>query len=371
MLAEGGGARTLTGSGMTTDRRPGNSKRINLALQGGGAHGAFTWGVLDRLLQEPWLEIAGISGTSAGALNGAALKAGLVSGGSDGGRQAARDNLDWVWRQVGAVGDMEMARWIGAVFPGMASMATWAEQFMPVTPGEVVTRLVSPYALGAAYRNPLDRVVRRLRFDRVCASGGPQLFVSATNVRTGKIRVFRAEEVTPEAILASGCLPAIFQAVEIHDPLTGKVEAFWDGGFTGNPALFPLFEPGLPDDIVIVSINPLYRDEVPRTPQDIASRVNEISFNASLLRELRAIAFVKDLVSEGQVPEGAFKRVLVHMIADDEIMTGLSMRTKTAATPLLLHQLKEAGRAAAETFLETHADALNVTDTVDLMATCG
>ncbi len=357
----------MDGSGMRGNGGGGGGpRRINLALQGGGAHGAFTWGVLDRLLQDDGIEVAGISGTSAGALNGAALKAGLAAGGP----AEARALLDWVWRQVGAVGDLEMARWLGAVMPGIGGLATWAEQFMPITPAELAGRLVSPYALGPAYRNPMDRVVRQLRFDQVCADTGPALFVSATNVRTGKIRVFRGAEVTAEAILASACLPSVFQAVEIDDPLTGRREAFWDGGFTGNPALFPLFEAELPSDVVIVNINPLYRDEIPTTPQDIQSRMNEISFNASLLRELRGIAFVQELVAAGRIPQGALKPVHVHMIADDETMTQLSVRTKTAPTPLLLHQLKEAGRTAAEQFLARHREALGQHGTVDLMATC-
>ncbi|MBK5925969.1 patatin-like phospholipase family protein [Rhodobaculum claviforme] len=341
-------------------------RRINLALQGGGAHGAFTWGVLDRLLMDDGIEIAGLSGASAGALNAAALKAGLIAGGRD----EARATLDWVWRQVGAVGDLEMARWVGSVMPGLGSLTTWMEQVMPITPAEIAGRMISPYDFGALYRNPLERVVRKLRFDRVCASEGPALFVSATNVRTGKIRVFRGPEVTPEAIMASACLPSVFQAVEIDDPLTGRREAFWDGGFTGNPALFPLFDAGLPSDIVIVNINPLYRDAVPTTPQDIQSRMNEISFNASLLRELRGIAFVQELIAEGRIPGDALKPVHVHMIADDATMRPLSVRTKTAPTPLLLHQLREAGHAAADRFLTDHRAALGVSGTVDLVATC-
>jgi len=362
---------TAPDAGGDAGRRGGRGpRRINLALQGGGAHGAFTWGVLDRLLQEPDLEIAGISGASAGALNGAALKAGLATGGPDGGRAAARETLDNLWRQVGAMGDVELARWLGAVMPGLGGLTTWAEQFMPITPAELAGRLFSPYALGPAYRNPLERVVRGLSFAQVCAGAGPAFFVSATNVRTGKIRVFSGDDVTPEALLASACLPSVFQAVEIDDPATGRREAYWDGGYTGNPALFPLFAPELPPDIVIVNINPLRRDEVPTTPQDIQSRVNEISFNASLLRELRGIAFVQELIAEGRIPRGAVKPLHIHMIADDETMTRLSVRTKTAPTPLLLHQLREAGREAAGRFLETRATALGSHSTVDLRATC-
>ncbi len=339
--------------------------RLNLALQGGGAHGAFTWGVLDRLLQERDIEIAGISGTSAGALNGAALKAGLVTGGPDGGRQAARDNLDWLWRQVGAVGDMELAGWIGAMLPGMGGLVAMAEQLMPVTPVELASQVFSPYALGPAWRNPLERIVRRFDFSRVCAETGPRLFVSATNVRSGKIRVFSGDEITTDAILASACLPTLFQAVEIDDAATGRREAYWDGGYTGNPALFPLFAPDLPDDILVVSINPLWRDELPVTPQEIQNRINEISFNSSLLRELRAINFVKELIAEGRVPRGAMKDVLLHLIADDETMTALSVRSKVRATPMLLHELFVAGRKAADGFLASHRDAIGTRSSID------
>ena len=338
--------------------------RINLALQGGGAHGAFTWGVLDRLLQDPEIEIAGISGTSAGALNGAALKAGLVAGGP----AEARRLLDRIWHQVGAVRDLRMTGWFASLLPPVGALNSAVEALMPLNPMEVATRLVSPYAYGPLYRNPLEGVVRSLRFDQVCAHEGPALFIAATNVRTGKIRVFEHEEISSEAILASACLPTVFQAVEFEDPKTGQVEAFWDGGYTGNPALFPLFDPELPRDIVIVNINPLLRDMVPTTPHEIQNRINEISFNSSLLRELRAVSFVKRLVAEGRIPEGAMKNMLVHMIADDALMNTLSVTSKLAPTPYLLHELKEAGRKAADGFLVQHMDALGTEATVDLVA---
>ncbi|MEX5728961.1 NTE family protein [Rhodovulum iodosum] len=341
-------------------------RRINLALQGGGAHGAFTWGVLDRLLEEPGLEIAGISGTSAGALNGAALKAGLLAGGAEG----ARANLDWLWQQVGAVGDMRLTTWMAAFTPGAGAMARALEYNMPFSLSDAASRVVSPYAYGPFYRNPLERIVARFDYDRVCHHSAPAFFVSATNVRTGKVKVFEGDAISTGAILASACLPTLFQAVEVSDPDTGATEAYWDGGYTGNPALFPLFAPELPEDIVVVSINPLVRAEVPVTPQEIHNRINEISFNASLLRELRSIAMVRDLIDDGRLERGTMKDVKLHMIADDGLMTQLGVASKMVPSPVLLAELKSAGRAAAGRFLHEAGPALGHEGTVDLHGVC-
>lgn len=340
-------------------------KRINLALQGGGAHGAFTWGALDRLLEEPGIEIAGLSGTSAGALNGAALKAGLVQGS----RTAARDNLAWLWEQVGAITDPRLAPWLAAVAPDAVSAAI--EASLPFAIGDGLGRVVSPYATGPFYTNPLERIVDRFQYDKVCDRAGPVLAICATNVRTGKIRVFQGDEISPHALMASACLPTLFRAVEIEDPATGTTEAYWDGGYTGNPALFPLFAPDLPSDIVVININPLRRDEIPTSARAIQNRINEISFNASLLRELRAIDFVQRLIGEGRIEDGRMKRVLVHMIADDALMRQLSVATKIVPVPAVLHQLHEAGRAAADRFLARHIDDVGVAGSVDLRAMFG
>ncbi|PTW52125.1 patatin-like phospholipase family protein [Rhodovulum kholense] len=342
------------------------TRRINLALQGGGAHGAFTWGVLDRLLLDPEIEIAAISGASAGAMNGAAVKAGLVSGG----REAARENLDWFWEQVGAVGDMRLTSWMAAFLPGAGAVAQFMEQALPISLIDNASRSVSPYALGPFYRNPLERVVRRFDFGKVCAKAEPLLFVGATNVRTGKVRVFRGDEIDSDVLLASACLPTLFQAVEIADPDTGRTEAYWDGGYTGNPALFPLFAPELPEDIVVVSINPMERDEVPRTPQDIQNRINEISFNSSLLRELRAISQLEQLIAEGRIDAGSLKVPRIHMISDDGMMNSLSIVTKLMPSPIVLAELKEAGRAAAERFLHEVKPALQTASSVNLQRMC-
>ena len=341
--------------------------RINLALQGGGAHGAFTWGVLDRLLEDEEIEIAAISGTSAGALNGAALKAGLV----EGDRQTARDNLDWLWEQMGAITDIRLAGWMSALMPGPGAISQMIEASPAYAAADIASRLFSPYGYGPFYQNPLRRIAERFHYTSVCADSGPAFFVCATNVRSGKIRVFSGKEIHTDSILASACLPTVFQAVEFQDPQTGTVEAFWDGGFTGNPALYPMFEPNFPRDIVIVNINPLERRELPVSPADIQNRINEISFNSSLLRELRAIQFVRELIAEGKVKEGTMKDVLIHMIADDALMNELSVATKMVPTPQVLHQLKSAGRRAAGQFLDRHKNMLGSDCSVDLQAMFG
>jgi len=337
-------------------------KKINLALQGGGAHGAFTWGVLDVLLADKDIEIAAITGTSAGALNGAAVKAGLVAGD----RETARENLDWLWTEVGSLSNSFVNDWLTAMSPSASVWAKALEYSPAYAAFDFTTRMMSPYFYGPALRNPLESLVREFPYKEICATKGPALFIGATNVRSGKIRVFEGKEISPEAIMASACLPSLFQAVEFVDPKTKKMEAFWDGGYTGNPALFPLFRKELPDDILVININPLYRDELPYDPQSIQNRINEISFNSSLLREMRAIDFVQRLIEDGSVPEGSMKRVLVHMIADDELMNTLNVATKTIPTPVVLTRLKEAGQAAAQAFLDQSKDDLNVNQTANL-----
>lgn len=334
------------------------AKRINLALQGGGAHGAFTWGVLDRLLECEEIEIAGISGTSAGALNGAALKAGMISDG----RLGARANLDWLWGKVGAVDNSLISPWM------TVPQTEFLAQTMEYSPALAVTdfwsRIVSPYSYGALYRNPLKPIVDAFNFDQICAADGPALFIGATHVRTGKLKIFSGQEIGTNAVLASACLPTLFKAVEVIDPVTGKGEAYWDGGYTGNPALFPLFDQKLPADIVIVNVNPLERNTVPVTAQQIQNRISEISFNASLFRELRAITYIQGLMEDGTLTSDRKSRVLLHMIADDTLMNDLSAATKVMPNPIILSRLKEAGRIAGDQFLDNCWDDLNACSTI-------
>ena len=337
-------------------------KRINLALQGGGAHGAYTWGVLDRLLQEDEIEIRGISGTSAGALNGAALKSGWVAGGAEG----ARDNLAWLWEQVAGVPGDSMEHWLAPF--GLSALSQAIEYSWPVTMMDAVAGVTSPYSFGPFYRNPLTDIVARFDYDRVCNSATPMLHICATRVRNGKIKIFSGDEITADAIMASACLPTLFKAVEIWDSSTKRMEAFWDGGYTGNPALFPLFDGAGSEDIVIININPLEREDLPVTPKQIQNRINEISFNSSLLRELRAIDFVQRLLDAGKLQTGQMSRVRVHMIADDDLMAQLSVATKLVPNPTIIATLKAAGIRAAEGFLSDHGDKIGKESSVDLRA---
>ncbi len=331
-------------------------RRISLALQGGGAHGAFTWGVLDRLLEEEDLEIAAISGTSAGALNAAALKAGFGAGG----REGAREKLRALWEKIGDIGDFRQFAWMQPWLPMLRFWQEATDRFWPVSPQGMLAQLYSPYALGSSWENPLAPMVADLDFTQICTEAEPALFLGATNVRTGKVHVFSGQKITPQAILASACIPTVFQAVEVEG------EAYWDGGFTGNPSLWPLYRPDLPDDIVIVQVNPLYRADVPDTPLEIQNRVNEISFNASLMGELRAIAFVKRLIAEGRMQPGQMKDVRVHMIADDGLMNDLTATSKLQPSGNLVRRLEAAGRAAAEAFLARDKDKIGVSHSLDL-----
>lgn len=335
-------------------------KKINLALQGGGAHGAFTWGVLDCLLQQGDIEICGISGTSAGALNGAALKAGMVAGGTEG----ARENLAWLWHEVAGVDDLNLAQWMAPF--GVSTLSKAIENSWPVLMSDMVSNLTSPYAFGPLYQNPLAKIVEKFNYGRICDTVAPYLYVCATRVRNGKIRVFSGDEIGPEALMASACLPTVFKAIEMFDSETNRAEAFWDGGYTGNPALFPLFGGDLPDDIVVVNINPLERETLPVTPKQIQNRINEISFNSSLLRELRAIEFVQRLLDTGAVNEGTMSRVRVHMIADDDLMEQLSVATKLVPNPEVIRRLHDAGVLAAERFLAAHRRDIGKKSSIDL-----
>ncbi|MBP7000890.1 patatin-like phospholipase family protein [Amaricoccus sp.] len=343
-------------------------KVVNLALQGGGAHGAFTWGALDRLLEEEQVEIEGITATSAGAMNAAALKSGYVAGGRDG----ARACLDKFWLKVAGLDGFlpeGVLDWLRAVAPSPAVTARILELSPAALAADAVTRVLSPYQFNPTNYHPMRSIVTgMMNYDAIARDAWPKLFICATNVRSGKIKVFSGPEIGPDAILASACLPTLYQAIQIPDPATGVVEAYWDGGYMGNPALFPLFYNTGTNDVVIVHINPIRRDELPDTATEILNRINEISFNASLLQELRVIEFVHRLIEAGKVDPTAMKDVRIHSVSDDALMRQLGVATKLTPNRGLLLQLKEAGRAAMDNFLREHWAAIGVESSVNLRA---
>jgi NTE family protein len=332
-------------------------KTINLALQGGGAHGAFTWGVLDRLLDDPRIAIEGISATSAGAMNAAVLAYGLTVGAREGAKQA----LMSFWRRVAH------AAVFSPLQPSPYDRMTHnhgLENSPAYLIFDLMTRLLSPYQLNPLNHNPLRHAITQvIDFERLRDSWAVKLFLSATNVRTGKVKIFSAEEVTANCVLAATCLPFLYQAVEVDG------EYYWDGGYMGNPALFPLIYACTTCDILVVHINPIERPDVPTTARDIMNRVNEISFNSSLMREMRAIAFVTKLIEDGKLAQGEVKRMLIHAIAADDVMQGLSSASKLNADWDFLIHLRDIGRERTQAWIDGHFDDLGVKSTVDIRGT--
>jgi NTE family protein len=330
---------------------------VDLALQGGGAHGAFTWGVLDRLLEEPWLRIEGISGTSAGAMNAAVL----VDGYAKGGAQRARSRLEHFWRRVSDAALLSPFR----RSPLDILLGRWTLDTSPMFLAfDLMARVFSPYDLNPRGVNPLAQILADcVDFERL-ASAPIKLFVTATNVRTGRGRVFRNGELTPDVLLASGCLPTLFQAIEIDG------EAYWDGGFAGNPTITPLVRECASEDTILVQVNPVERPGTPRTAQDIVNRVNEVSFNATLLKELRMIALLRQVSDAGNSEGARWAGMRMHRIAS-AMMTDLGYSSKLNAEWPFLTMLRDEGRACADSFIEAHGADLGQRSTLDLDAFIG
>ena len=329
-------------------------KPIGLALQGGGAHGAFTWGVLDTLLADGRLAVEGISGTSAGAMNGTMVAEGLMRGGTEG----ARESLDRFWGRIAQSGRFgPFAR-----TPFDAMCTPWS---LERTPGyilfDAVSRYLSPYQFNPLNLNPLlDILEQDVDFDAVRHCDAVKLFVSATSVRSGKIRVFEGAELTPQAVMASAALPQVFQAVEVEG------EPFWDGGYMGNPAIFPLIYNCEARDILLVQVNPIERADTPRTMPEIQDRLNEITFNATLMREMRAIAFVTDLLDSHAIDSHKYKRLRLHRIDVPADMAALDVSTKFNAERPFLDHLRALGHQAARDWLDAHAGDVGHRDTIDI-----
>jgi NTE family protein len=329
-------------------------KRINLALQGGGAPGAYTWGVLDRLLDDDRLEVEAISGTSAGAMNAAVFADGMGRGG----RAEAKRALQMFWENI------SRAAQYGPLQPTAFDHAAsgWnLDHSAAFVAFDLLTRMLSPYQFNPMNYNPLRRVLENsVDFKRLEGCRAVKLFISASNVKTGKVRVFKSGEITPDVLLASACLPFLFQAVTIDG------EPYWDGGYMGNPAIFPLIYGAESADVLIVQVNPLGCDRVPTTATEIMNRLNEISFNSSLMREMRAIAFVTDLIDCGKLDTNQYKRINVHWIEGEQQMRGLGVSSKLNARMDFLLHLKAIGRETADRWISTHFDAIGRESTIDV-----
>jgi NTE family protein len=325
---------------------------VDLALQGGGAHGAFTWGVLDRLLEEPWLEIDGISGTSAGAMNAAVL----VDGYAEGGAEGARRHLERYWRQVSEAARFSPFRRT----PMDIMMGRWTLDNSPLfIMMDLMSRLYSPYDLNPGGSNPLREILEQLIDFKRVAQAPIKLFITATNVRTGRGRVFRNSELTPDVLLASACLPTLFQAVEVDG------EAYWDGGYSGNPTITPLVRDCRSHDTILIPINPVERAGTPASARDILNRLNEVSFNAVLLKELRMIALLRQVAVPGNGEGAKWAQMRVHLVRN-EIMGQLGYSSKLNAEWEFISMLHGEGRRAADAFLADNSDNIGKRSSVDL-----
>ena len=327
---------------------------VDLALQGGGAHGAFTWGVLDRLLEEPGLRFDGISGTSAGAMNAAVMAHGIAAGGHEG----ARESLETFWRRVSDAAKLSpMQRGPVEVLTGQ-----WTLDYSPAFLAmELTAQVLSPSVMNPAGRNPLADILAEV-VDFAHLNESPiKLFVTATNVRTGRGRVFRNAEITPDVLLASACLPTMFHSVEIDG------DAYWDGGYSGNPSMYPLMRECNASDTILVQINPIERPGTPTTAREIQNRLNEISFNAVLMKELRAGALLRKMPAGNSREAQMWANMRVHRIASDLMLT-LGYSSKLLAEWSFFTMLRDEGRRAADTFLAAHRGDLGVRSTLDIDA---
>ena len=325
---------------------------VDLALQGGGSHGAFTWGVLDRLLDEPWLKIEAISGTSAGAMNAAVLADGWTKDGAVGARAA----LTAYWERVAAAAAYSPLQRT----PLDRLLGRWSLDYSPVFVAfDLMSRVLSPYDLNPHGFNPLVSILEAsIDFDRLGQSP-IKLFVTATNVHTGRGRIFRNAELTPDVLLASACLPTMFQAIEIDG------EPYWDGGFSGNPTITPLIRESSAQDTILVQINPRERLGTPRAANEILNRLNEVSFNATLMKELRMIALMRQVAEPGKGEGARWASMRMHRIMTD-VMNELGYSSKLNGEWAFLEMLREEGRRAAGAFLGEHADDLGRRSTTDL-----
>ncbi len=354
-----------------SNRGPG-SRRVNLALQGGGSHGAFTWGVLDALLEDGRVVFDGISGTSAGAMNAVALAYGFATAqgkANSDPREAARESLARFWNGIVAMGSVSSSISQAQRAPFDILFGGFGGTGGGDSPSQLFTDAmtsfwassVSPYQSNPLDINPLqDFLEAQIDFKRLAALNTLKVFVVATAVKTGKAEVFSGKRLTAKAVMASACLPTVFRAVEIGG------EHYWDGGYAGNPAIHPLIYNCDSQDIVLVQINPIKRDKLPTTAAEIMDRVNEITFNAALIAEMRAIDFVKKLLAQGKLDPARYKDLLMHRIDGGEVLEAFHASTKSATDAKLIHTLRDLGVTCAKRWLAKNFNHLGVESTINI-----
>lgn len=336
---------------------------LNLALQGGGSHGAFTWGVLDALLEDGRIDFEGISGTSAGAMNAVALAHGFAqTPAHQDPRDAARQSLADFWNGVTSLGGLSAAQQapfdllFGHLNTENSPAAVWGQAMTAFW-----SSTLSPYQSNPLDLNPLKGFLdKQVDFEAIQKLTTLKLFVVATRISTGQAEVFSGHRLTVDAVMASACLPTVFQAVEIEG------DHFWDGGYSGNPSIHPLIYNCTGRDIVLVQINPIKRDKLPTTSAEIMDRINEVTFNAGLIAEMRAIDFVKRLLAEGRLDANHYKDVLLHRIDGGEALEAYAASTKASTGAKLLHALRDLGRAHGRAWLKAHFNDLGARCTVDI-----
>lgn len=345
---------------MPKAKKADTKKTVNLALQGGGAHGAYAWGILDYLLEDGRINVEGFTATSAGTMNALAFTQGMQEGGPAG----AREKMENFWSEISREGNI-YSPVRGMPFERMMGFGNGENPFAYFM-FDTITRMLSPYQFNPFDVNPLRDVLERcIDFETIRKCDCMKLFISATNVRTGKVKIFKTPDMSLDVALASGCLPFLFKAVEIDG------EYYWDGGYMGNPALYPLFYETASEDIILINLNPIERDEVPTTAPEIMNRINEISFNSSLLKELRAIGFVKKLIAEDMIKDEHKKRykdLRVHPVRADDSMKEFSVASKFDTDWHFLTDLRDLGRKQMKNWMDETYDNIGTRSSVDLNA---
>jgi NTE family protein len=328
-------------------------KKISLALQGGGSHGAFTWGIMERLLEEDVLDIRGICGTSAGAMNAAVTAYGLHQGGNIG----AIELLEKFWKKVADSARFSPLQpsWLdSALYPGDMNFSAGFQFF------SLMTQTLSPYQFNPLDINPLRNIVEELiDFDALHHSN-VKVFACATNVKTCKPKIFKGKEITADALMASACLPLLFKAVEING------EFYWDGGYMGNPSIYPLIDHTDSNDILLLKVNPVVVNEVPKTVAEIQDRINDISFNSSLMAEMRMVYFKEKILKLGYDLRGRLRKIYFHGISADQVLDDFSLASKFNASWKFLNTLRERGRGCADVWLHENYHHVGHSSSLDI-----